>query len=225
VQRPETRARARALQLLYAWELSGEPSIETVVARASGPALVLCMARPDLYERRPAWGGGLSNATTVSLAPLSAGDGAALIGHLLDGDAPAEVVGPILHRSEGNPFFAAELLRMMIEDGTLARRDGRWGLVRELPSALPDTVQGVIASRIDLLPIAEKRLIQDASVVGRVFWPGALERLGAEMTLGRSSLQAQLADSLAHAVEVGRQLDGQRLRRRQLAPGDQRKRD
>ncbi len=152
--------------------------IETVVARASGPALVLCMARPDLYERRPAWGGGLSNATTISLTPLSAGDGAALIGHLLDGDAPAEVVGPILHRSEGNPFFAAELLRMMIEDGTLARRDGRWGLVRELPSALPDTVQGVIASRLDLLPAPEKRLAQDASVVGRVFWRGAVERLG-----------------------------------------------
>jgi tetratricopeptide (TPR) repeat protein len=152
--------------------------IETVVARASGAALVLCMARPDLFERRPDWGGGLSNATSIALSPLSAGDGTVLIQHLLDGEAPAEIVGAILHRSEGNPFFAEELLRMMIEDGTLARRDSRWRLVRELPSALPDTVQGVIASRIDMLAPREKRVVQDASVVGRIFWRGAVERLG-----------------------------------------------
>jgi class 3 adenylate cyclase/tetratricopeptide (TPR) repeat protein len=152
--------------------------IESVVSRASGPALVLCMARPDLFERRPDWGGGPANATTITLSPLSAREGTALIEHLLDDRAPAEVVGPVLHRSEGNPFFAGELLRMMMEDGTLARRDGRWVLERELPSDLPDTVQGVIASRIDMLSSAEKRAIQDASVIGRVFWQGGLERLG-----------------------------------------------
>jgi class 3 adenylate cyclase/tetratricopeptide (TPR) repeat protein len=153
--------------------------MEAVVSRARGPALVLCMARPDLYERRPDWGGGVSNATTLTLSPLSAADGAELIEHLLDGQAPAEVVGPILQRSEGNPFFAAELLRMMIEDGTIARRGGRWEVVRELPSVLPDTVQGVIASRIDLLTPEEKRVIQDASVIGRHFWAAGVELLGA----------------------------------------------
>ena len=152
--------------------------IESVVARAVGPMLVVCTARPELFERRSDWGGGMSNATTISLSPLSAGDAASLIEHLLGGHAPAEAVGAILHRSEGNPFFAGELLRMMIDDGTLARRDGRWALVRELPSALPDTVQGVIAARIDMLPPSEKRVIQGAAVVGRVFWPGAVERLG-----------------------------------------------
>jgi class 3 adenylate cyclase/tetratricopeptide (TPR) repeat protein len=151
---------------------------ETVIAHAGGPALILCMARGSLFERRPSWGGGLSNATTISLSPLSAADGTELIQHLLDGGAPTEVVGAILHRSEGNPFFAAELLRMMIEDGTIARRDGGWRLVRELPSALPDTVQAVIASRIDMLSQIEKRAVQDASVVGRIFWRGAIERLG-----------------------------------------------
>jgi class 3 adenylate cyclase/tetratricopeptide (TPR) repeat protein len=153
--------------------------IDAVLARARGSVLVLCMARPELYERRPGWGGGMTNASTVALSPLSAGEGAALLEHLLDGGAPAEVVGPILRRSEGNPFFAGELLRMMTEDGTLTRRDGRWTLARELPSGLPDTVQGVIASRIDLLLPGEKRTIQDAAVVGRIFWEGALERLGA----------------------------------------------
>ena len=152
--------------------------IETVVARMSGPALVVCTARPDLLERRPGWAGGLANATTISLAPLSAGEGAQLIEHLLDGSAPLEVVGPILHRSEGNPFFAGELLLMMVEDGTLAKRDGRWELTRELPTELPDTVQGVIASRLDLLTREEKRAIQDASVIGRHFWSGGVARLG-----------------------------------------------
>jgi tetratricopeptide (TPR) repeat protein len=160
----------------------GDPSllelIESVVSRASGPALVLCTARPDLFERRPNWGGGLMSGTSVALSPLSAGESAMLLEHLLGGDAPPEVVGPILHRSEGNPFFATELLRMMTEDGTLAMQGGRWMLERDLPSMLPDTVQGVISSRIDLLAPVEKRAIQDASVVGRVFWQGAVERLG-----------------------------------------------
>jgi class 3 adenylate cyclase/tetratricopeptide (TPR) repeat protein len=152
--------------------------VEAVAARATGPLLLLCMSRPDLFERRPDWGGGLSNATTLSLSPLSASDGTELIERLLDGPAPAEVVGPILHRSEGNPFFAGELLRMMVEDGTIARRGGRWALVRELPSTLPDTVQGVIASRIDLLALQEKRAIADAAVIGRTFWAAGVERLG-----------------------------------------------
>ncbi|HEX5951462.1 MAG TPA: AAA family ATPase [Actinomycetota bacterium] len=152
--------------------------IETVLGRAQGPALVVCTARPELVERRPAWSGGLTNATTITLSPLSPGESTELIEHLLDGGAPAEVVGPVLRRSEGNPFFAGELLRMMTEDGTLERRDGLWTLVRPLPSTLPDTVQSVIASRIDLLDPAEKRAIQDASVVGRQFWDGALRALG-----------------------------------------------
>jgi class 3 adenylate cyclase/tetratricopeptide (TPR) repeat protein len=155
--------------------------IEAVLSRANGAALVLCMARPELHERRPDWGGGLANATAITLSPLSASEGTDLIEHLLGGDAPAEVVGPILHRSEGNPFYAGELLRMMTEDGTLARRDGRWAIVRALPSSLPDTVQGVIASRIDLLTPSEKRAIQDAAVIGRIFWEGALARLGADV--------------------------------------------
>ncbi len=100
--------------------------IGSVAARMRGPALILCMARPDLFERRADWGGGLSNATTISLAPLSAADGTELIQHLLEGGAPQDVVAAILHRSEGNPFFAGELLRMMVEDGTLVLRDGGW---------------------------------------------------------------------------------------------------
>jgi class 3 adenylate cyclase/tetratricopeptide (TPR) repeat protein len=151
--------------------------LEAVTARVDGPVLMICIARPDLFERRPGWGGAVADATRISLSPLSAGEGTALIEHLLGGQAPAELVGPILHRSDGNPFFAAELLRMMTEDGTIARGDRGWTLVRELPSTLPDTVQAVIASRLDLLDPREKRVLQEASVVGRIFWQGGVERL------------------------------------------------
>ncbi|HET9722682.1 MAG TPA: adenylate/guanylate cyclase domain-containing protein [Actinomycetota bacterium] len=174
----------------------GDPSllalIERVVGAASGTALVVCTARPELFERRPDWAGGLSNATTVSLSPLTTDESSALVGHLLGADPPADVVEPILRRSEGNPFFAGELVRMMIEDGTLERSDGSWRLERALPTALPDTVQGVIASRLDLLPPAEKRAIQDAAVVGRVFWAGAVSALGAgEVDAGLDALVAK----------------------------------
>jgi class 3 adenylate cyclase/tetratricopeptide (TPR) repeat protein len=181
--------------------------IESVVSRASGPAFVLCTSRPELLERRPDWGGGLTNATSISLSPLSHGEGTTLIEHLLGGDAPPEVIGPILGRSEGNPFFAGELLRMMTEDGTLARRDGRWHLLRELPSALPDTVQGVIASRIDLLTPIEKRVIQDASVIGRIFWPGAVARLSTTDTT--AALDALIDKGLVHE-RAASSLEGER---------------
>ncbi len=181
--------------------------VEAIGARANGATLLLCMARPELYERRPGWGGGVANTTAIALSPLSAGDGAALIEHLLDGQAPAEIVGPILHRSEGNPFFAGELLRMMIEDGTIARRAHGWTLVRALASELPDTVQGVIASRIDLLEPDEKRAIQDASVMGRTFWPGGLARLGTRDAERR--VDALISKGLVRANETS-SVEGER---------------
>jgi class 3 adenylate cyclase/tetratricopeptide (TPR) repeat protein len=152
--------------------------LEGLGSSASGPIVIVCMARPDLFERRPEWGGGPSNATTISLEPLSEDDASRMIDGLLEGHAPAEIVDAILRRSEGNPFYAGELLRMMVDDGTIVNADAGWTLTRALPSALPDTVQAVIASRIDLLTPIEKRVIQDASVIGRTFWTGAVERLG-----------------------------------------------
>ena len=181
--------------------------LEAIMTRASGAILILIMARPELFERRSGWGGGGQNATAISLSPLSAGDGTTLIEHLLDGGAPAEIVGPILHRSEGNPFFASELLKMMIEDGTIARMPGGWTLVRSLPSALPDTVQGVIASRIDLLEPDEKRAIQDASVIGRIFWPGGIARLGTPDA--ERQVDGLLAKGLARSNEAS-SVEGER---------------
>jgi class 3 adenylate cyclase/tetratricopeptide (TPR) repeat protein len=121
------------------------------------PLLVVCTARPELLERRPDWGGGKRNALTISLSPLSDKDSTRLLEELVGKADPA-----ILARAGGNPLYAEEYARMLAQ-----RQNGD-----ELP--LPDSVQGIIAARLDTLPIEEKALAQDAAVLGKVFWIGEL---------------------------------------------------
>src|SRR5690348_3525211 len=126
------------------------------------PLLIVGTARPELLDRRPGWGGGKRNAFTLSIGALTDEETAVLLQRLLDRpvlDAAAQQA--VLQRAEGNPLYAEEYARM------LAEHQGG-----ELP--LPETVQGLIAARIDALSPEEKTLLQDASVIGKVFWPGAL---------------------------------------------------
>lgn len=160
--------------------------VESLSARTGGSLVLLCTARPQLWEQRPSWGAGVRDATVIDLPPLSDSEGRSVIEGLLGGGPPDDVVEQITARSGGNPFFTGELLRMMVEDGTLERVGAGWARTRALPSSLPDTVQRVIASRIDLLEPAQKRVIQDAAVVGRVFWVGAV------VPLAGSDVEAQL---------------------------------
>src|SRR5439155_6723083 len=127
------------------------------------PMLVLCTARLELLERRPAWGGGKLNAATVALAPLADDETAALISALSERPLlPAETQSALLDRAGGNPLYAEQYVRMLAERET----------AEDLP--LPESVQGIIASRLDALPAEEKALLQDAAVVGKVFWLGGL---------------------------------------------------
>ena len=126
------------------------------------PLLIVGTARPELLDRRPGWGGGKRNAFTLSIGALSDEETAVLLQRLLDRPVlDAEAQQAVLQRAEGNPLYAEEYARM------LAERDGG-----DLP--LPETVQGLIAARIDGLAPEEKTLLQNASVIGKVFWPGAL---------------------------------------------------
>jgi class 3 adenylate cyclase/tetratricopeptide (TPR) repeat protein len=152
--------------------------IESLSARTGGALVLLCTARPQLWELRPSWGAGVRDATVIDLPPLSDSEGRSLLEGLLAGRPPDDVVEQITARAGGNPFFTGELVRMMVEDGTLQRVETEWIRTRDLPSSLPDTVQRVIASRIDLLAPAQKRVIQDCAVVGRVCWIGAVEHIG-----------------------------------------------
>jgi class 3 adenylate cyclase/tetratricopeptide (TPR) repeat protein len=126
------------------------------------PLLIVGTARPELLDRRPGWGGGKRNAFTLSIGALTDDETALLLQRLLDRavlDADAQQA--VLKRAEGNPLYAEEYARMLSE------HDGG-----DLP--LPETVQGLIAARIDALAPEEKTLLQNASVIGKVFWPGAV---------------------------------------------------
>ncbi len=129
------------------------------------PLLVLCSARPELLERRPGWGGGKVNASTLGLAPLSQEQTAVLISHVLERSLlPAEIQQALLERSEGNPLYAEQFAQLYLERGS----------AEGLP--LPETLQGIVAARLDGLSAEEKALLQDAAVIGKVFWTGALRR-------------------------------------------------
>src|SRR5437588_3219348 len=142
------------------------------------PLLVVCMARPELLDRRPGWGGGKRNAATATIGALSQEDTARLLADLLEQTLlPAEIHEAVLQRAEGNPLYAEEYVRMLRDRGLLQRCESGWRLSDREDLPLPETVQGMIAARLDALPPEEKELIQDAAVVGKVFWPGALAAL------------------------------------------------
>jgi len=126
------------------------------------PMLILCTARLELLERRPTWAGGKLNAANVALAPLSADETARLIAALSDRPLlEAAAQAELLDRAGGNPLYAEQYVRMLVERGTTVD--------------LPESVQGIIAARLDGLPQEEKAALQDAAVLGKVFWLGALD--------------------------------------------------
>ena len=133
--------------------------VDHLVDWATGvPLLVVCTARPELLERRPGWGGGKPNALTLSISPLSDDDTARLLTQLLDRTVmPAS----LLSKAGGNPLYAEQFARLISECG----RD---------VTTVPENVQGIIAARLDGLPAEEKQLLQDAAVLGKVFWLGAV---------------------------------------------------
>jgi hypothetical protein len=131
------------------------------------PLLVVCTARPELLEQRPAWGGGKTNALTLLLQPLADDEVAALIDHLIDPTLlAADARRQLLERTAGNALFAQEYVRALVDAGATGA------------AGLPDTIQGIIAARLDGLSREEKSLLQDASVIGDPSWDGALQVLG-----------------------------------------------
>ncbi|MGH2724723.1 MAG: ATP-binding protein, partial [Actinomycetota bacterium] len=146
---------------------------------AAAPILLLCLARPDLLDTRPAWASAIPKAATIRLEPLTEEDSERLIVNLL-GRAPLEehVRARIRHVAEGNPLFVEEILRMLVDDGLLRRDDGRWTAAGDLSQiAIPSTINALLSARLERLPREERAVIQRASVVGKVFWWGAVAEL------------------------------------------------
>jgi class 3 adenylate cyclase/tetratricopeptide (TPR) repeat protein len=146
--------------------------VEWLVARSMGPVLVVATARPEFAESHPRFAAGSEGSSSIFLRPLSEQQSAELVeGLLAAADLPSELRTEILAKAEGNPFFLEEIIRRLIDEGALVREGVMW---RATPAAartpLPDTVHALLAARIDALPLKEKRVLQEASVVGRVFW-------------------------------------------------------
>jgi class 3 adenylate cyclase len=144
------------------------------------PLLLLALARPDLLERRPTWGGGLPGYTALPVEPLGEKHASELAAQVLQQmQKPSHGSGEIGLVGEGNPLFIEELAASVAEHATAAA------------SELPTTIRGIVSARMDALPPGERAVLLDAAVVGKVFWSGALER----MTSGELAL-SDLLDSL-----------------------------
>ena len=180
----EALARRRPLVLVVDDLQWAEPTfidlIEHVADRArDAPLLLLIMARNELLDTRPGWGGGKLNATTVLLEPLPDTDARDLLRHLT---APARLgdgtMERILALAEGNPLFVEEVVAMLIDDNALSSCEGEGSGAAELTAlAVPPTIQALIAARLDRLGPGERAVLEAASIEGRHFARERLETL------------------------------------------------
>ena len=173
--------------------------IEYLARWVRGPALLVCMARDELLDRRPGWGGGRLNATTITLEPLAREHAVELVTALLPaaGGNGEQLATQVAERSGGNPLFAEEMVNRILEEGGD-------------PEALPETVHSVLAARLDSLPRPERRVVQHASVVGQTFWEGSLAAVAAEEGIGLGGALRELQEKDLIVPTAGSRLAGER---------------
>jgi predicted ATPase/class 3 adenylate cyclase len=142
------------------------------------PILLVCMARPELLDLRPAWGGGKHNATTIFLESLSEADSDHLLLNLLGAEAlDEEMRARIRESAEGNPLFLEEMLSMLIDDGLLWQQEGNWTAAAEIRRVpIPPSIQVLLAARLDRLG-KERRVLERAAIEGKIFHRRALDAL------------------------------------------------
>ena len=177
--------------------------IEYLARWVRGPALLLCLARDELLDRRPGWGGGRINATSITLDPLAPERARELVDALLPGgggggNGNGQLAEQVAQRSGGNPLFAEEIVNRIREEGTSGT------------DALPETVHSVLAARLDALPRPERRVLQHASVVGHTFWEGSLSGLASEERVELAPALAALQEKDLIVPSPGSRLAGER---------------
>jgi class 3 adenylate cyclase/tetratricopeptide (TPR) repeat protein len=162
--------------------------IDTV---ADGPMLLLCTARPDMFETHPDWSEG-PRANRLVLGRLPDGAAAQVIDNLLGGvEVPDEIRSVVIRASEGNPLFVEQLVSMLIDSGVLVELDGSWVATRSLGQLdVPPSISALLTARLDLLSPDERAVIEPASVIGLGFPSGAVRELV------QATLQGQVGDHL-----------------------------
>jgi tetratricopeptide (TPR) repeat protein len=168
------------------------------------PIFVVGTARPELFEKHLQWAGGSRNATTISLSALTDAEIGQLISVLLSKAVlPAEIHAALLERAGGNPLYAEEFIRMLSDRGVLQARGRSLALDPDADIPMPENVHALIAARLDTLSPERKALLQDAAVVGKVFWSGALAaRSGSDDTTVRRSLQELVRKELVRPTRT-----------------------
>jgi predicted ATPase/class 3 adenylate cyclase len=147
--------------------------------------LVIALTRTSLFERRPSWGDG-ERYQQLALRPLSNQESQQLVGEVLQKvkDLPGRLRDLIIENAEGNPFYLEEMIRMLVENGVIVKSDPAWRVQADRLGEvrIPPTLTGVIQARLDSLPAKEHRVLQQASVIGRVFWDEAVCYIDKDVT-------------------------------------------
>jgi predicted ATPase/class 3 adenylate cyclase len=165
----------------------GEPAFLDLIDHVADSArdasiLLLCTARPEFLDTRGGWAGGKMNATSILLEPLSDAQSESLISNLLGAtDLAEDVRTRIVNAAEGNPLFVEQMLAMLIDDGLVHSVDGHWVATSDrLEVSVPPTIAALLSARLDRLDSEERDVIGRASVVGKVFYRGAVLELSSE---------------------------------------------
>jgi predicted ATPase/class 3 adenylate cyclase len=180
----EALAHSRPLVVVFDDMHWAEPAFLDLVEHVAdwsrdAPIFLLCIARPELLDLRPGWGGGKMNAQSILLEPLGPDDATQLIDNLLGSEGlPPQARTRILEAAEGNPLFVEEMLAMLVDDGLLTRHNGQWVASEEVERVtVPPTIQLLLAARLDRLDAEERAVAERASVEGKVFHRGSVMRL------------------------------------------------
>ena len=199
----EALARSRPLILVFDDIHWGEPTFLDLIEHIAdwtrdAPILLIAMARAELLEKRPTWGGGKRWVTTMSLEPLSEVESEELVTSLLGrAELPTDLRAQISHAAEGNPLFVEELLGKLIDDGFLVYVDDGWSALGDMRQvALPPTIQALLAARLDGLGSEERSVIERAAVEGKTFHRGAVTEMSPEQ------IRPQVRDRLATLMRM-----------------------
>ena len=208
----EAHARERPLVIVFDDVQWGAPTFLDLIDHVTdwtrdAPILLVCLARPELLDIRPAWSGGKFNATSLLLEALTEDESEQLIGNLLGrAELAEEVRQRVADAAEGNPLFVEETLAMLIDDGFLERRNGGWVAAGNLNEvSVPPTIQALLAARLDRLGDQERAVLERASVEGRTFHLGAVAALSPAELHGEvgSYLQALVRKELVRPARTG----------------------
>src|SRR5579863_1105566 len=166
--------------------------VESILEWSKGCSLlIVTLARPELMDRRPSWGAGLRNFTSLHLEPLSTASMSELLNGFVRG-LPKEVSDLVLARAEGVPLYAVETIRMLVDRGVIAEIDDAYAVQGELGTLeIPETLHALIASRLDSLSPRQRALLQDAGIVGSTF---SIESLQVVSSESADELENELRD-------------------------------